>query len=84
MSSQWQFPLDALRRTPSAITPEEEMLRRQRGIDWLMRVGATLNMCVQPIFSYALNEKPQGIGPLFNCRNVPTQILYATHVGGLP
>jgi hypothetical protein len=42
--SQWLFPLESLRETPSEIPLDEEMLRRQRGVDWLMRVGSTLNM----------------------------------------
>ncbi|PVF99724.1 cyclin-like protein [Serendipita vermifera] len=44
MTSQWLFSLDSLRRLPSDVPLEVEMLRRQHGVDWLMRVGATLNL----------------------------------------
>lgn len=66
MSSQWQFPLEAIRRTPSAIPLEEEMLRRQRGVDWLMRVGATLNMCVCSLLRTRRGRRMteyRGLGP---------------------
>jgi hypothetical protein len=46
MNPQWQFPLEALRHTPSCISIVDEMSRRQRGVDWLMRMGATLNMYI--------------------------------------
>ena len=80
MDSQWHFPLDSLRKTPSAIALEEEMLRRQRGVDWLMRVGATLNMCVSQSstsrsFRLISNERAQGIGALLDCRSIFTPIL---------
>ena len=45
-SDQWLFPLSALRDTPSEITLQEEMSRRQRGVDWLFRVGVSLGMSV--------------------------------------
>jgi len=45
-SDQWLFPLSALRDTPSEIPLQEEMSRRQKGIDWLFRVGVSLGMSV--------------------------------------
>jgi len=45
-SDQWLFPLSALRDTPSEITLQEEMSRRQKGVDWLFRVGVSLGMSV--------------------------------------
>ena len=68
MNPQWQFQLEALRHTPSAISIVEEMSRRQRGVDWLMRMGATLNMyTVQPKCLQTLSDLlmlvPRGLGP---------------------
>ncbi|KIM26304.1 hypothetical protein M408DRAFT_194950 [Serendipita vermifera MAFF 305830] len=53
MNPQWQFPLEALRQTPSTVSIQDEMSRRQRGIDWLMRMGATLNMGLGPCLTGA-------------------------------
>ncbi|KAG8781695.1 hypothetical protein FRC15_008246 [Serendipita sp. 397] len=53
MDPQWRFSLSELRETPSCLPLEEEMSRRHKGIDWLMRVGATLRMGLGPCLTAA-------------------------------
>ncbi|CAG7849454.1 Cyclin pch1 AltName: Full=Pombe cyclin C homolog 1 [Serendipita indica DSM 11827] len=53
MASQWQFSLEQLRKTPSMVPLETEIARRVKGVDWLMRVGATLMMGLGPCLTAA-------------------------------
>lgn len=63
-SDQWLFPLSALRDTPSEITLQEEMSRRQKGVDWLFRVGVSLGMSVSSLSpSHLLTLAYRGLGP---------------------
>ena len=85
-SDQWLFPLSALRDTPSEITLQEEMSRRQKGVDWLFRVGVSLGMSVsyRPMASHLLTHNAQGSGAMSHSRGLLPSLLYATYDGGLP
>jgi len=45
-SSQWYFPLEALQATPSTCHLEKELYDRARGIEFLFRLGTSLQLCV--------------------------------------
>ena len=57
-SSQWIFPLETLRVTPSAtssqMTLEKELYDRARGIEFLYRLGASLQLYVIALASLLL------------------------------
>ena len=84
-SDQWLFPLSALRDTPSEMALQEEVSRRQKGVDWLFRVGVSLGMSVSSLLpSHLLTPNVQGTGALSHCRSFFPPFLYAAHDGGLP
>jgi len=83
-SDQWRFPLSALRDTPSEMDLQEEMSRRQKGVDWLFRVGVSLGMSVSSLaVAHLLNPNVQGTRAMSHCRSLLPSFLYATDDGGL-
>jgi hypothetical protein len=84
-SDQWLFPLSALKDTPSEITLQEEMIRRQKGVDWLFRVGVSLGMSVHRlVVSHKLRLNVQGARAMSHSRSLLPSFLYASHDRGLP
>ena len=45
-SSQWLFSLDALDNTPSSCSREKELYDRARGVEFLFRLGSSLQLLV--------------------------------------
>ncbi|KAF8228192.1 cyclin-like protein [Tricholoma matsutake] len=52
-SSQWLFPLSALRATPTGYSPEKEFYDRARGVEFLFRLGSSLALPSSAIFTAA-------------------------------
>lgn len=57
-SSQWIFPIAALEQTPTALerSLEEEMYNRNRGIEFLFRLGTSIALYVVERLRYLCQE----------------------------
>lgn len=45
-NSQWLFPLNSLEATPSICSLEKELYDRARGVEFLFRLGSSLQLYV--------------------------------------
>jgi len=68
-SSQWLFSLDALDNTPSSCSREKELYDRARGVEFLFRLGSSLQLLVLQLRSMPQRKllMTENAAPLLRC-----------------
>lgn len=83
-SSQWLFPLSALRATPTGYSPEKEFYDRARGVEFLFRLGSSLALFVVSFDVMNVFYLLQSQFSHFHRSNLVPQILHEIFNGRFP
>lgn len=75
--SQWLFPLEALQSTPSTSSLEKQLYDRARGVEFLYRLGSSLQLSELFLNFGAVLTRSQASTGNVHCRNMVPQVLHA-------